>query len=318
MNHALVVTLLASGVAYGTPLLLGGLGELLAERSGILNLGLEGMMLVGAVVGFWISQSNPGPTSVTLALALLGAIAAGALMGLVHAIVTIAFEANQVVSGLALTIFGGAIGLSSYLASSASLGGQPGHHQFQPIDVFGLKDLPVVGPLLFHQDAMVYLSWALTLATVWYLYHSRFGLHLRSVGESPHSADSMGVNVAAYRYVHTVVGGAFAGMAGAYFSLALTPSWADGLTAGAGWIALGLVIFAFWRPGLLVVGAYLFGLVTSLGFTLQSRGVKLPPELFAALPYLLTIVVLVLVSSVWSRRRLGAPAGLGQPFRREE
>jgi ABC-type uncharacterized transport system permease subunit len=317
VNHSLLVTLLASAIAYGTPLLLGGLGELLAERSGVLNLGLEGMMLVGAAVGFWISQSVHAAAWVALVLALVGALVAGAFMALIHAVVTITFEANQVVSGLALTIFGGAIGLSSYLASVGGLGGQPGRHQFRNLDVLGLKGVPVLGPLLFGQDALVYLSWLLTVAVALYLFRSRFGLHLRSVGENPHAADSMGISVVGYRYVHVIVGGAFAGLAGADFSLAITPSWADGLTAGAGWIALGLVIFAFWRPGLLLAGAYLFGLVTSLGFTLQARGVSLPPELFAALPYLLTIVVLVLVSTLWSKRRLGAPAALGQAYRRD-
>jgi ABC-type uncharacterized transport system permease subunit len=318
MNRTLLVTLVAAAVGYGTPLLLGGLGELLAERSGVLNLGLEGMMLVGAVAGFWVSQALHAAGWVVVPLALLAAVGAGAAMALIHAALVITFGANQVVSGLALTIFGGAIGLSSYLASIGGLGGEPGRHQLRGLNVLGLRGVPVLGPLLFDQDPVVYVSWALVAAVAYYLYRTRFGLHLRAVGESPQAADAMGVNVALYRYLHTLLGGAFAGLAGAYYSLAITPTWADGLTAGAGWIALGLVIFAFWRPGLLMVGAYLFGLVTSLGFTLQARGVGLPPELFSAFPYLLTVSVLVLVSTVWSKRRLGAPAALGQSYRRED
>jgi ABC-type uncharacterized transport system permease subunit len=276
------------------------------------------MMLVGAVAAFWISQRTGGPAWIALALAVLGAAVAGALMALIHAVVSISLRGNQVVSGLALTIFGGTIGLSSYLGQIKNLGGTPGRHRFPNINLFGLKDAPVVGPILFHQDAIVYISWALVILVASYLYRTRLGLHLRSVGEDPHAAEAMGVNVAAYRYAHTVIGGAFAGVAGSYFSLAITPTWTDGITAGAGWIALGLVIFAFWRPWLVPVGAYLFGAVTSLGFTLQARGVRVPAELFSALPYLMTVLVLVLVSSIWAKRRLGAPAALARVYRREE
>ena len=318
MNGNLFVVLVAAGIVYGTPLLIAGLGELFAERSGVLNLGVEGMMLVGASVGFWVSQSVGRPSWIALILALIAAMVAGAAMSLVHAVVTITFRANQVVSGLALTIFGGAIGLSSYFASVGNLGLLPGRHQFQKIDVFGLQNATIVGPIVFHQDAVVYLSWVLVIAAVVYLRHTRIGLHLQAVGEDPHAADSMSINVTASRYAHTLLGGALAGLAGSYFVLAITPSWTDGLTAGAGWIAIGLVIFAFWRPLLLLIGAYLFGIVTSLGFTLQARGVTLPPELFSALPYLLTIVSLVLMSRVVAGKRLGAPAGLGSPYVREE
>jgi simple sugar transport system permease protein len=318
VNNSLGVVLVVAGIVYGTPLLIAGLGELLAERSGVLNLGVEGMMLTGAVAGFWLSQRLSGPGWLALAAALLLAMAAGAAMGCLHALITVTFRANQVVSGLALTIYGGAIGLSSYLASVTNLANHPGRHQFGKIDVFGLENVPVAGPILFHQDAVVYLSWALVAATVIYLRHTRAGLHLQAVGENPHAADSMSINVTRYRYAHTVAGGALAGAAGSYYALAISPSWTDGMTAGAGWIAIGLVIFAFWRPLLLLAGAYLFGVVTSLGFTLQARGVTLAPELFSALPYILTILALVLISTVVARRRLGAPAALGEPYLREE
>jgi simple sugar transport system permease protein len=165
---------------------------------------------------------------------------------------------------------------------------------------------------------MVYLSWGLVALVSYYLYRTRFGLYLRAVGESPRSADAMGINVSAYRYVHTVVGGALAGIGGAYFTLAIAPIWTDGLTAGAGWIAIALVIFAFWRPDLLLVGAYLFGALSSLGFTLQANGVQLPSELFSSLPYVMTVVVLAVASTTLARRRIGTPAALGVPYVREE
>ena len=318
MNHNVIVTLVVAGIAYGTPLLIAGLGELLTERSGVLNLGIEGMMLVGAATAFWVSKVVGGPAWFALLVAAAAAMASGAAMALVFAVVCITFRANQVVTGLALAIFGGSIGLSSYLASSGKLTKAAGPHQIRALNVLGLKGLPIVGPILFHEDVVVYASWALVVLVALYLYTTRLGLHLRAVGEQPQAADSMGISVTLYRYTHTVVGGAFAGAAGAYYSLALTPSWSNGLTAGAGWIALGLVIFAFWRPGLLMAGAYLFGIVTSLGFTLQARGVTLPPELFAALPYVMTVIVLVLTSSILSGRRLGSPAALAQFYEREE
>jgi len=318
MNNNIAIALLVSAIAYGTPLLLAGLGELLTERSGVLNLGVEGMMLMGAVTGFMVSQRIHGPSWLALVAAVLAAMAAGALMALIHAFLTITVRVNQIVSGLALTIFAGAAGLSSYLGQVWKVGGEHGLHQFRRIDVFGLKNVPILGPLLFHDDALVYLSWALVVVVAWYLYRTRAGLYVRSVGESPSAADAMGVNVTRYRYIHTIVGGAFAGLGGAYFTLAIAPIWTDGLTAGAGWIAIALVIFAFWRPDLLLVGAYLFGVLSSLGFTLQARGVHLPSEFFSALPYVMTIVALVAASTGWASHRLGTPAALGVPYSREE
>ena len=318
MSSDLAVSIAVSAIAYGTPLVLAGLGELLAERSGVLNLGVEGMMLMGAVTAFFASQMLPGPGWAVLILALAAAAAAGAAMALIHAFLSITVRVNQIVSGLALTIFAGTIGLSSYAGQVWGIGGQHGLHQLSRLDVLGLSDVPVVGPILFNQDAMVYLSWGLVALVSYYLYRTRFGLYLRAVGESPRSADAMGINVSAYRYVHTVVGGALAGIGGAYFTLAIAPIWTDGLTAGAGWIAIALVIFAFWRPDLLLVGAYLFGALSSLGFTLQANGVQLPSELFSSLPYVMTVVVLAAASTTLARRRIGTPAALGVPYVREE
>ena len=320
VNDSFLVLIMASAVLYGTPLLFAALGEVLAERSGVLNLGVEGMMLVGAVSGFWAVQRIDAVSGVALPLALGVAALAGALMALIHAFLVITLRANQIVSGLALTIFAGAAGLSSYLGNDLDLAGAPAEHAFRPLDLFGLGDLPVLGPVVFDQSALVYLSWACVVAIGLYLARTRPGLNVRAVGESPAAADAMGVDVTAYRYVHTLVGGAFAGIGGACFSLQITPQWVGGLTGGAGWIAVALVIFAFWRADLCLVGAYLFGAFSALPLLLQGRGwlTDVPAEVFIALPYVMTIIVLVAVSSGAAKRRLGAPAALGVPYVREE
>ncbi len=318
MNTDLVVSLIVSAIAYGTPLVLAGLGELLAERSGVLNLGVEGMMLMGAVTGFFVSQQLGGPGWAVLIVAMVVAALAGGSMALIHAFLSITVRVNQIVSGLALTIFAGVIGLSTYAGQVWNIGGQHGLHQLNRVDLLGLGEIPIVGPILFDQDPFVYLSWGLVILVSWYLYRTRTGLYLRAVGEAPRSADAMGVNVTKYRYVHTVIGGALAGLGGAYFTLAIAPIWTAGLTAGAGWIAIALVIFAFWRPDVLVIGAYLFGALSSLGFTLQAYGVQMPSEIFSSLPYLMTIVVLAGASTTLAKRRIGTPAALGVPYVREE
>ena len=318
INGNIVISATASAIVVGTPLLIAGLGELLAERSGVLNLGVEGMMLIGAVTGFWVSQNIGGPEWLVLTVAVVVAAVAAAAMASIHAFLTITLRASQIVSGLALTIFAGVIGLSSYLAVVGHLGAKPGRHQFRAIDLLGLKSTPVLGPILFHQNALVYLSWGLVVLVSLYLYRTRTGLYLRSVGESPQSADAMGIDVTRYRYVHTIVGGMFAGVGGAYFTLVLFTNWTDGLTVGAGWIAIALVIFSFWRPDLLLIGAYLFGGFQSLGFDLQARGIHLPSSFLTGLPYLMTVIALVAVSTGSVRRRLGTPAALGVPYVREE
>ncbi|HET7556137.1 MAG TPA: ABC transporter permease [Gaiellaceae bacterium] len=318
MNNGIVVVVAASGVLYGTPLLFAALGELLAERSGVLNLGVEGMMLIGAVMGFWTVQRVHGGSALVLTAAIFVAALAGAAIALIHAFLVVTLRANQIVSGLAVTIFAGAAGLSSYLGNDLNLADKPARHAFDQIAPFGLQKLPVVGPILFGQPLLVYISWVCVILIALYLSRTRPGLNVRAVGESPAAADAMGINVAGYRYAHTLVGGAFAGVGGACFSLSITPQWVDGLTQGAGWIAIALVIFAFWRPELCLVGAYFFGAFSALPFTLQARGVTVAPELFQALPYVATVVVLVIVSMGWTKRGLGAPAALGTPYVREE
>jgi general nucleoside transport system permease protein len=327
VNNSLVVEVLTQAVVYGTPILFAALGELLAERSGVLNLGVEGMMLVGAAMGFWGMQRAPGTDATALTLAVLTAGFAGLVMALAFAILVVSLRANQIVSGLALTIFAGGLGLSSYLGNDLGLADVPAKHQFGDIDVFGLKDTPVVGPILFHQSALVYLSWALTVLIALYLSRTRLGLNVRAVGENPGAADAMGINVRLYRYAHVLAGGALAGIGGACYSLAITPGWTDGdsLVGGAGWIAIALVIFSFWRPELCLVGAYLFGgLAGGVPAAIQAHDYKAIPAFFKtseflnSLPYVMTIVVLVMVSTSFARRRIGAPAALGVPYVREE
>jgi ABC-type uncharacterized transport system permease subunit len=313
VNDSFLVVVLASAVVYGTPLLYAALGELIAERSGVLNLGVEGMMLAGAVMGFWAVQRTGN-----LALAVLVAAVAGGAMAAIHAFLVVTLRANQIVSGLALSILAGAGGLSSYLGNDLNLADQPARSEFGPILPHGWRTAKVVGPILFQHSWLVYASWLCVILVGLYLQRTRLGLNVRSVGESPETADAMGIHVAAYRYSHTIVGGAFAGVGGACFSLAITPKWVDGLTGGAGWIAIALVIFAFWRPALVLVGAYFFGAFSDIPSVLQARGVQIAPEWFQALPYVMTVVVLVLVSTAGARRRLGAQAALGRPYVREE
>jgi simple sugar transport system permease protein len=272
-------------------------------------------MLVGAVMGFWAVQRTG-----SLLLAVLVAAVAGGVMALIHAFLTVTLRANQIVSGLALTIFAGAAGLSSYLGNDLNLADNPARHQFNPVFPATAQHWPVVGPILFGQNVLVYISWACVVAVWLYLSRTRPGLNVRAVGEAPASADAMGINVVGYRYAHTLAGGAFAGVAGATVTLAITPQWVDGITGGAGWIAIALVIFAFWRPELCLVGAYFFGALQALAPQLQARGIQLGPTVLwtNSLPYAMTIVVLVLASASSARRRLGAPAALGVPYVREE
>ena len=320
MNNSLLVVLIASGIAYGTPLLYASLGELLAERAGVLNLGVEGMMLIGAVMGFWTVQRLHTGAGLSLAAAIGVAGIAGAAMALIHAFLVITLRASQIVSGLALTIFAGAAGLSSYLGNDLNLADAPARHTFHALFPASFQHWPIVGPIVFGQNVLVYASWACVIAVWLYLSKTRPGLNVRAVGESPATADAMGISVTAYRYVHTLVGGAFAGVAGATFTLAITPQWVSGVTGGAGWIAIALVIFAFWRPELCLVGAYFFGALQALAPQLQAREIHLGPTALwtNTLPYLMTIVVLVLASASGARRRLGAPAALGAPYVREE
>jgi general nucleoside transport system permease protein len=304
MNFQLTNFIL-SVMATSTPLLLAASGELVTEKSGVLNLGLEGMMLVGALVGFAVTFHSGSAT-----LGLLGGALAGALLALVFAVLTLSFLANQVATGLALTIFG--TGLSALAgASYVGIAVEP----LPSLDVPGLTSLPLIGPVLFGQNTFVYLSFIVLAAVAWFLYRSHGGLILRAIGDSHDAAHAIGYNVIGIRYLATVFGGAMSGLAGAHLSLGYSTSWAENMTAGRGWIALALVVFAAWRPFWLLVGAYLFGTIMYLSLYVQGTGLAMPSQLLAALPYLATIAVLVAISRDRARIRLNAPACLGLPFR---
>jgi simple sugar transport system permease protein len=244
----------------------------------------------------------------------------GAAVALIHAFLVITLRASQIVSGLALTIFAGAAGLSSYLGNDLNLSANPARHQFHAVFPANFQRWPIVGPIVFGHNVLVYASWVCVIAVWLYLSRTRPGLNVRAVGESPAAADAMGIDVRAYRYAHTLAGGAFAGVAGAMFTLAITPQWLTGITGGAGWIAIALVIFAFWRPEFCLVGAYFFGALQALSPQLQAREIHLGPTVLwtNSLPYVMTVVVLALVSASGARRRLGAPSSLGLPYVREE
>lgn len=315
MNDLIIVTLITSGIFYGTPLIIAGIGELLNERGGVLNLSVEGNMLMGAATAFWVSQSIvDAPDGFVLGIAFLTAAVVGSLISLVLAVAAITMRANQVVVGLALLVLCGPLGLSNYVGVIGNLSSKTGIHRLPKLNVFGLADLPILGPILFSHDIMVYLSWGLVIVTGLYLNKTRLGLHLRAVGDDPAAADAMGVPVVKYRYAHTIIGGALSGTAGAYYSLAIAPNWTNNLTAGAGWIAIAIVILAFWRPFFVMIAAYLFGIATSLGFTLQALGYQLPAELFTSMPYVFTVIAVALASSSLFQIKVNGPVSLGRPF----
>ncbi|MEO1678981.1 MAG: ABC transporter permease [Pseudomonadota bacterium] len=296
--------LLASLMVASTPILLAALGELVVERAGVLNLGVEGMMITGAICGFAVGLESQSAT-----LGFAAAAVGGALLSLLFGVLTQVLLSNQVATGLALTLFG--LGLSSLLGQ-----GYIGVRGVEVKDVpLGpLADLPVVGPILFRHDAMVYLSLILIVLVWLFLTRTRAGLILRAVGESAEAAHALGYKVIRIRLAAIAFGGALAGLGGAYLSLVRVPQWTEGMTAGAGWIALALVVFAAWRPGRLLLGAYLFGGLTVLQLNLQAAGMKIPVEYLSMSPYLITILVLVIMSSGRARTALGAPAALGRSF----
>jgi simple sugar transport system permease protein len=314
VNHSLFVLSAVAAITAGTPLVFASVGEILAERSGIMNLGVEGMMLLGAVMGIVGALATHNPW-----VGIAFAAGAGAALALIHAFLSVSLRANQIVSGLALVIVG--TGLSAYIGQLpddplTERGAAPA---FGPLLHGGLADLPVIGPIIFQQDAMVVLSWVTVALASFYLFGTKIGLSLRAVGEDPATADASGIRVGLVRYIHTVIGGALAGIGGAYLAIALTGIWQNGITAGAGWIAFALVSFSGWMPGRALVGAYVFGALTSLSFTLQLAGVRIPPDVLAIVPFVMTIVVLIVVSAVPStRRRLSPPAALAVSYRRED
>ncbi len=287
-----------------TPLLIAAIGELVVERSGVLNLGVEGMMVIGAVVGFAVSLQTGSPW-----LGVLAAIIASALFSLPFAFLTLTLVTNQVATGLALTLAG--LGLSGLIGELYV--GQAGV-RLANIHIPVLSELPMVGKLLFGQDPIFYISLILVAAVSWFLFKTRAGLTLRSVGDNHTSAHALGIPVVKVRYLAVMFGGACAGLAGAHLSLVYTPQWVENMTAGRGWIALALVVFASWRPWRVVGGAYLFGAVTIGQLHAQALGLGIPSQLLSSLPYLATIIVLVLISGNRRLTMMNTPASLGRPF----
>ncbi len=313
----LLTSILTITLRAGSSLIYATVGEIYTERSGILNLGLEGMMLMGAVTAFATAYYTG-----SLGLALLVALLIGGAMAAVHAFLTVTMRANQVVSGLSITLFGS--GMASFLGQRLGPASNNGYlvgltgPRFGVLEVPILSNLPLVGAF-FRQDPLTYVLYLLVPLAWFYLYRTRNGLNLRAVGESPQTADAMGIDVTRVRYLYTILGGMLVGLGGAHLSLAYTPGWAENLTGGRGWIVIALVIFAMWNPARAVLGAILFGGINAVQFRLQAAGTTIPAAFLNMLPYLTTIAVLVLITW-WEAlsHRIGAPAALGQPYMREE
>lgn len=298
--EAAVLTIITAS----TPLLMAAIGELVVERSGVLNLGVEGMMVMGAVFGFLASYYTG-----SLILGILASMVAGILMSLLFGLLTQTFVTNQMATGLALTIL--CLGLSGLIGEP--LTGEPGL-KLPAINIPYLTDIPYVGKILFGQDILVYVSIALVFGVQYMLFKSRIGLIVRAVGDSHSSAHALGYSVIKVRYYCIMFGGACSGLAGGYLSLVYTPQWIEDMTAGRGWIALALVVFATWMPRRIFLGAYLFGTVWIMGLYVQGAGIAIPSQVLSALPYLVTIVALVIISRNTTLTKLNTPSCLGQPF----
>jgi general nucleoside transport system permease protein len=314
---ALLTSILTITVRAGTSLIYGTVGEIYTERSGILNLGVEGMMLSSAVAAFATAFYTGSPE-----LGLVVAMLMGGALALIHAFLTVTMRANQVVSGLSITLFG--TGLASFLgerlgpvSNNRNLVGLVGP-RFSPVVIPGLSEIPIMGAF-FKQDVLTYALYLLVPAAWYYLYKTRNGLTLRSVGESPQTADAMGINVMRIRYLYTILGGMLIGLGGAHLSLAYAPGWVENITGGRGWIVIALVIFSMWNPSRAVLGAILFGGINAVQYRLQAGGATIASAYLNMLPYLATIVVLVAIT--WWKslsHRIGTPAALGKPYMREE
>lgn len=304
----LIVQILAATLSTCPPILYASLGEIFSERAGILNLGLEGIMLVGAVAGF-----IAGLNSESLTIAILVAMAAGAAVGLVYAFLTVTLQSNQTVAGLALVTVGG--GLSGVLGRDVS--GVAATVSFSNIAIPGLSQIPFIGPILFNQNAMVYALYFLVPLAHIYIFKTRPGLKLRALGENPSALDSAGTRVYLMRYLYIILGCSITALGGAYITLAYTPTWMIGITAGKGWIAAALVIFASWKPFNAALGALLFGGIEVLGTRMQTIGVPISSYFINMLPYLLTVIVLIISTGNFRKTKSPVPAALGQPYDRE-
>lgn len=308
----MVISFLAAAVVAGTPLLFATLGEIITEKSGNLNLGVEGMMLMGAVIGFMVGLKTGNPI-----LALFAAMIAGALGAAIFAFLTVTLRANQTVTGLTLTIFG--TGFSSLVGRNLIGQIAPASIEkfFSVAPIPLLSKIPFLGPILFRQDVFVYFGYVTALLLGIYLYNTSKGLNLRAIGENPASADAASVNINLYKYVHILLGGALCGLGGAYLSLVYVPAWQENVVAGRGWIAIALVIFSAWNPYKALIGVYLFGGLDIIGFRLQGSAFQVSQYLIDMLPYLVTIIVLVVVSLRKSKKN-APPKALSLPYFRED
>ena len=301
-----IITILYAAIASGTIILYATIGEIITERSGILNLGVEGIMLMGAFFGFYLAY-----TTESLLLAIVGAALIGGVMGLIHAFMTITLQANQVVSGLALTMFG--TGASAFFG--VSMVGKTLRASFEAIPIPVLNKIPILGEVLFNHNILVYFAFILPVI-VWFVFNrTKWGLALRSSGEEPLSSEIMGIQVIKVRYIATIVGGIFIGISGAYLSVAYSRLWVEGMTAGKGWITIALVIFANWNPLIAYGGAYLFGGLTQLGLNLQKFNIPFPIILLKSIPYVFTLLFLLFISIKGKRSNL--PKALGESYFRE-
>ncbi len=307
-----IIVFLNAAVQAGTPLLFATLGEIITEKVGNLNLGVEGLMLMGAVAGFKIGLLTSSPY-----MALLGAATAGAFGGLIFAFLTVSLKANQVVTGLSLTILG--TGLSGF--AGKSLMGQVVPIKvgsfFKAFEIPGLSDIPILGKILFNQNIFIYLGYVTAILLGIYMYRTRWGLNMRMVGENPSAADSSGININLYKYAHILFGSALCGLGGAYLSLVYVPAWQENVTAGRGWIAVALVIFSTWNPNKAILGSYFFGGLDIIGFRLQKFDLSISQYIVDMFPYLATIIVLIIISLRKNRENM-PPEGLGNPYFREE
>lgn len=311
MTEALI-SFAAAAVVAGTPLLFAIIGEIITERSGKLNLGVEGMMLMGAVLGFFVGLKTANPI-----LAVSAAAAAGGLGAAIYSLLTITLRANQIVTGLALTIFG--TGFASYMGKQliGSVAPEGIKTFFVDISIPVLGSIPVIGEIFFQHSIFVYFGYIAAISAGLYLYKTRTGLNLRAVGENMSAADAAGINVEFYQYLHTIIGGAMAGIAGGYLSLVYVPAWQENVTAGRGWIAVALVIFCRWNPLLALFGAYVFGGLDIIGFRLQQFDIQISQYLIDMLPYIITIVLLV-GASIKKSKENSPPGALGLPYFRED
>lgn len=307
--YSFSVQLLVAAVSAGTPLLLATLGGILNERAGIIQLGAEGIMLMGAVITCLVYIRTG-----SLALTLFSAVAVTALLGVIHAFLTVTLRANHTMTGLAMTLFGS--GLSAYLGKSIS--GQPLPGKAPVVNLSFLEPIPVVGELFAHMDVLTWFSIFLVIVLHLLIHYTSLGLHLKSIGDSPATADVMGIRVQLSRYLYVISGTALIGLAGADLILAYTPSWTEGMTSGKGWIAVALIIFARWNPLRALFCAYLFGALDSLGFRIQLTGSTIPVYFLKMIPYVVTILVLMYLG--WRNRNKpsGTPEALGVPYIREQ